>query len=69
MQRKVFEDVELSNGQILKAGQNIFFPTRAVLSDATLYPEPDKFDPYRFLKTHDEDIVAHTVTQTKHYSV
>ncbi|CAI6337029.1 unnamed protein product [Periconia digitata] len=69
VQRKVCEDLELSNGKILKAGDNVFFPTRAVLCDPDIYPDPDKFNPYRFLDQSGSDSVVHTATQTKHYSV
>ena len=69
MQRKIFDDFTLLNGQVLKPGDNVFFPIRAVLSDPQLYYEPDKFNPDRFLDKAKSKSVAQTATQTKQYSV
>ncbi|KAH7025664.1 cytochrome P450 [Microdochium trichocladiopsis] len=47
-QRRVKKDVRLSDGTLLPAGSNISVPHTETLSDAAIYSEPHKFNPYRF---------------------
>ncbi|RHZ57409.1 cytochrome P450 [Aspergillus thermomutatus] len=50
--RYLYGDVTLSDGTVLPKGSRIWIAGR--FSDPDLYPEPDKFDAYRFLKLRNE---------------
>ncbi|KXJ87231.1 cytochrome P450 [Microdochium bolleyi] len=46
--RQVLKDVVLSDGTRLPAGASIAVPNIAPANDPALYPEPERFNPYRF---------------------
>ncbi|KAA8909879.1 putative cytochrome P450 [Sphaerosporella brunnea] len=54
-ERLVTDDLTLSDGFTIPANTQIGVPTHAVTMDSTLYPDPEKFDGFRFhrLKSHD----------------
>ncbi|OJJ45961.1 hypothetical protein ASPZODRAFT_133815 [Penicilliopsis zonata CBS 506.65] len=64
IQRKAMEPIVLSDGTVLQPGDNVMVPTRGILQDPEIYPDPDRFDPYRFLQSQHQ-----TVTQTLDYTV
>ncbi|KAL5365631.1 cytochrome P450 [Aspergillus floccosus] len=49
MRRLASEDVKLSDGTIIPKGSNLFVSS-GNMWDPSVYPDPEKFDPYRFLK-------------------
>ncbi|KAI1389674.1 cytochrome P450 [Hypoxylon trugodes] len=53
-QRKTLRPFTLSNGQRIPAGVIIEVPVHAVSSDSEVFPNADKFDPYRFYKLRQE---------------
>ncbi|OHW96070.1 cytochrome p450 [Colletotrichum incanum] len=66
--RLVMEDIELSNGFVLRKGQKII-STNTHMWDAQYYENPLEYDGYRFLnmRSTDEEKHAHLVsTSTKH---
>ena len=48
MNRVILRDTELSDGTLLQKGTRLFIAGR--FSDPALYPDPDTFDAYRFLR-------------------
>ncbi|KAI9644106.1 hypothetical protein NHQ30_007459 [Ciborinia camelliae] len=69
VQRKAMQDVQLSNGVLLKTGSNVMLPTHAILRDPDIYEKPETFNPYRFVGTDKDDSRIGTVTQTADYSM
>jgi len=53
-QRKVNKTFTLSNGQVIPAGVIIQVPNEAVARDAEIFPDADKFDPWRFARLREE---------------
>lgn len=53
-QRKVNKPFTLSNGQAIPAGVIIEVPSSAVSKDPELFPDADKFDPWRFARLREE---------------
>jgi cytochrome P450 len=49
MRRKALDDIRLRDGLEIPKGAFICLPTHHMW-DPTIYPEPEKFDGYRFLK-------------------
>ncbi|KAL0943568.1 cytochrome P450 [Colletotrichum truncatum] len=49
-QRKVLKPFTLSNGQTIPAGSVIETPLIGINNDEEYFPEPEKFDPWRFYK-------------------
>lgn len=49
-ERIVTRDYTLSDGFHIPAGTTIGVPTQAISMDPTLYPDPTRFDGFRFLK-------------------
>ncbi|KAF2492149.1 cytochrome P450 [Lophium mytilinum] len=52
--RKVRRGVSLSDGTYLPAGVTIEVPSHAIARDPELYPDPEKFDAYRFYNMRKE---------------
>ncbi|MCJ1350354.1 MAG: hypothetical protein MMC33_000335 [Icmadophila ericetorum] len=69
LQRKLHEDIILSDGTTFKAGNLIAIPSLAILHDVDLYTEPHTFDPYRFYDRASGKTTVHSVTQTAQYPV
>lgn len=55
MARRVQKDFTFSNGLRIPAGNWIFAPNSPVLRDPDNYPEPDKFDGFRFSRLREEE--------------
>lgn len=53
-QRKLLKNLRLSNGQFIPAGATIEVPAIGVNNDPDLFPDPEKFDPFRFSRIRDE---------------
>jgi hypothetical protein len=53
VQRKVLQPFELPGGGLIPAGNLIAVPQQAILMDGDIYPNPDRFNPYRHLPNHD----------------
>ena len=53
MAREAFTNVTISDGTIIPKGYKVSVESR--LLDPTLYPNPEKFEPDRFLKLRDTD--------------
>ncbi|KAF2762310.1 cytochrome P450 [Pseudovirgaria hyperparasitica] len=53
MRRKVMAPFTLSNGQFIPAGTMIEVAGHAISRDPELYPEPEKFKPFRFAELRD----------------
>ncbi|KAK4141456.1 uncharacterized protein C8A04DRAFT_39069 [Dichotomopilus funicola] len=53
-QRKVNKTFTLSNGQVIPAGVVIEVPAAAVGLDERVFPNADKFDPWRFARLREE---------------
>jgi cytochrome P450 len=53
-QRKVNKTFTLSNGQVIPAGVVIQVPSAAISLDSEVFPDADKFDPWRFLRLREE---------------
>ena len=49
MQRCVLQSFQLSDGTTIPAGVDIAVPALPVNLDESKYPDPDRFDPYRFV--------------------
>jgi hypothetical protein len=47
--RKILKTITLKDGTVLPAGTTTETANVPVLRDRALYPDPDRFDPYRFL--------------------
>ncbi|KAK2612086.1 hypothetical protein QQS21_001935 [Conoideocrella luteorostrata] len=47
-QRKTMQPYTFSDGTYVPAGNLVALPVRAVMRDAEYYPDPRRFDPYRF---------------------
>ena len=52
--RKVKKDITLHDGTVIPAGEHMAVATGELLRDPDLYPDPDKFDGYRFLKLREK---------------
>ena len=55
MERLVHVDYPMSDGFIIPANTSIGVPTQAITMDPTLYPNPTKFDAFRFAKLRDAE--------------
>ncbi|KAL8957149.1 MAG: hypothetical protein Q9183_006136, partial [Haloplaca sp. 2 TL-2023] len=55
MERLVHTDYQLSDGFIIPANTSIGSPTQALSMDPKIYPDPEKFDPFRFAKLRETD--------------
>ncbi|KAL8895631.1 MAG: hypothetical protein Q9207_008088 [Kuettlingeria erythrocarpa] len=55
MERMVHVDYQMSDGFIIPAHTSIGVPTHAVSMDPKIYPDPDKFDAFRFAKLREID--------------
>ncbi|KAL2272521.1 hypothetical protein FJTKL_06514 [Diaporthe vaccinii] len=53
LRRRVEEEMTLSNGLVLKVGNRIAFDTYR-MGDPELHKEPEKWDPYRFLRMREQ---------------
>lgn len=53
-ERVVTEDYKLSDGFVIPANTTIGVPTQAISMDPKLYPNPTKFDAFRFEKLRNE---------------
>ncbi|KAF3761191.1 cytochrome P450 [Cryphonectria parasitica EP155] len=53
-QRKLLQDVRLSNGQVVPKGATIEIPAVAVNNDPEIFPNPEEFDPFRFSRIREE---------------
>jgi cytochrome P450 len=53
-QRKVNKPFTLSNGQVIPAGVVIEVPSAAISHDPEIFPNPDKFDPWRFFHLREQ---------------
>lgn len=53
-QRKVNKTFTLSNGQVIPAGVVIEVPAAAVGLDEQVFPDADKFDPWRFARLRED---------------
>ncbi|KAL5334345.1 cytochrome P450 [Aspergillus crustosus] len=51
-------DFRLDDNLHLPKGTFIAFPTRCILYDAEIFPEPEKFDAFRFYKIKEENHIA-----------
>ncbi|KAI4641272.1 hypothetical protein J4E93_008151 [Alternaria ventricosa] len=67
MRRKVDADIPLSNGEVIKAGTLIGFPTLAIQRDEEYYERPLEFDAYRFYNAETNTVKAKSVTQSRTY--
>ncbi|KAK8157446.1 cytochrome P450 [Phyllosticta citrichinensis] len=67
LQRKVDVDIPLSNGDVVKAGTLIGFPTLAIQRDPQYYDRPLEFDGYRFYDAETDTVKAKSVTQSRTY--
>ncbi|KAI2621578.1 cytochrome P450 monooxygenase [Xylaria nigripes] len=54
-ERIIHEDLTLSNGFTIPGNTTIGVPTQAITMDPKLYPNPEKFDGFRFAKLRKED--------------
>lgn len=52
--RKVNKTFTLSNGQVIPAGVVIEVPSAAISHDPEVFPDADKFDPWRFSRLREE---------------
>ncbi|KAL9624335.1 MAG: hypothetical protein Q9160_001582 [Pyrenula sp. 1 TL-2023] len=52
--RKILKDITLHDGTILPAGTHIAVPAREISRDPDIYPDPDVFDGYRYLKLREK---------------
>lgn len=50
VQRKALKNFTFSNGMQVPAGNLVAVPQRVVMSDPERYTEPQKFNPYRYMK-------------------
>jgi cytochrome P450 len=53
-QRKVNKTFTLSNGQVIPAGVVIEVPAAAISHDPEVFPDADKFDPWRFSRLREQ---------------
>ncbi|TWU72713.1 hypothetical protein ED733_004270 [Metarhizium rileyi] len=53
-QRYAFKSHRFKDGFVVPAGTIFHFPADAVHHDPNIYPEPDKFDAYRFLRLREK---------------
>ena len=53
-QRKVNKSFTLSNGQVIPAGVVIAIPSAAICHDPDVFPDPHKFDPWRFSRLREQ---------------
>ncbi|KAK4032898.1 hypothetical protein C8A01DRAFT_40658 [Parachaetomium inaequale] len=53
-QRKVNKTFSLSNGQVIPAGVVIEVPAAAISHDPEVFPDADKFDPWRFARLREQ---------------
>jgi cytochrome P450 len=53
-QRKVKKTFTLSNGQVIPAGVVIEVPAAAISRDPAVFPDPEKFDPWRFARLREQ---------------
>jgi cytochrome P450 len=62
--RRLIKPVSLADGTVLPSGYNIVVPLAPIHFDASVYPEPEKFDCFRFSKLRDteESVVKHGFT-------
>ncbi|KNG46901.1 amp-dependent synthetase ligase [Stemphylium lycopersici] len=67
LQRKVDQDIPLSNGDVVKAGTLIGFPTLAIQRDEEYYERPLEFDGYRFYDAETNSVKVKSVTQSRTY--
>lgn len=54
-ERIIRENLTLSNGFTIPANTTIGVPTHAITMDPNIYPNPEKFDGFRFAKLRQED--------------
>ncbi|KAI0146311.1 cytochrome P450 monooxygenase [Xylariaceae sp. FL1272] len=54
-ERIIHKDLTLSNGFTIPGNTTIGVPTHAITMDPNIYPNPDKFDGFRFAKLRQED--------------
>ncbi|OTB02485.1 hypothetical protein M426DRAFT_195432 [Hypoxylon sp. CI-4A] len=54
-ERVITEDWKLSNGYVIPSHTMIGVPTHAITMDPTFYPDPDRFDGFRFAKIRESD--------------
>ncbi|KAI4217474.1 MAG: hypothetical protein LQ351_000069 [Letrouitia transgressa] len=55
MERMVHVDYQMSDGFVIPAHTSVGVPTQAVSMDPKIYPDPDKFDAFRFAKLRETD--------------
>ncbi|KAH7312587.1 cytochrome P450 [Stachybotrys elegans] len=69
MMRMATGNVKLPDGTVIHKGKRTFIST-AGMSDPTFYNDPDKFDPYRFIRLHEEpskENMAHLISTSPHH--
>ncbi|KAJ7361121.1 cytochrome P450 [Mycena albidolilacea] len=64
LDRRLIKPVSLADGTVLPSGYSIAVPLAPIHFDASVYPEPEKFDCFRFskLRNTEEGVVKHGFT-------
>lgn len=62
MARKAENNVKLSDGTVIPKG-DIILVSCSKMWDPTIYPDPEKFDPYRFLKLREVSVENESLGQ------